>query len=782
MHSNSIFHRFSIWFKTLLQELANTILSVVFILIIYLILWYFPQTVDLLLMLNQTSAFLREVPFYFILLVVASLLIWNTPKYYYYQNYKDITLKNVIGFVPTRHYRVQKDNARDYDLLSYRNYAYATKLHMRKVLPRILGVLVHVIASMAILNAMQLFQLQNIFTTYLNAGWVVLLLLFFLLLLTEPQWYEKIKRKLVAIPRSKYFIGALIAGLLILIIALGTFNTQTEKDLGKLFIASNALGLLFFILAFNSRYLLYRVSKPIFYGSILLTGIVIFIVFLGLNFAPLTASCINPLSIVLMSLVSLYMVAFTLILLGKKVKLPLLTLVVLICFGLSRYFAGLNSFSHYQLPLVDTHIERLPIEVYVEEWIKRRESAIQNAKKPYPVILVSAEGGGSRAGLWSFLIHSYLYEKTKGSYFNNHILSLTGASGGSVGNGMFFAEARRQQLQSKIASFRHTPTPREPFSYKPSGVYHENFLSSSLLAFLGRDLLKNMTNLFSFRDRGVLLEDQWSQSYSNYISEDEGVSLLKKDFLSNYLHIPTSYQNEETSIPPLLFINTTHTQTGKYVSVSPVTFDHRKEFAGIGDFLTSVQQKYPGKSVRLSTAMRINASFPFVSPVGEVRKVDLEGTLRADQYADSGYYDNIGGTVTRSIEAVFQNVIETQFPYLKDRIKVVRLLITNDNGLEVTRTETQLSAPLATLLNVQFGHTDEVIEKLGNHYTMKLRPVAVYPARRTESSKMVRENDTMIKPLLPLGRYLSTIAIRSIEKRLEQIKPQLDTIIPKDLY
>ncbi|MFC5048761.1 hypothetical protein [Aquimarina hainanensis] len=66
------FQQFSIWFKILLGELMNNLISLVLILAVYLTLWHFPQTIDLLLILNQADAFFLEIPLYFVLLTAAA--------------------------------------------------------------------------------------------------------------------------------------------------------------------------------------------------------------------------------------------------------------------------------------------------------------------------------------------------------------------------------------------------------------------------------------------------------------------------------------------------------------------------------------------------------------------------------------------------------------------------------------------------------------------------------------------------------------------------------------
>ena len=144
------FQQFSIWFKVLLGELLNNLISLFFILAVYFSLWHFPQAIDLLLILNQADAFLFEVPLYFFLLISSAFIIWNAPKYFYYHNYKDISLSNLIGFIPNQHYKFQ-------DSPKTTKYSYRVKVHMRMMLPRILALLLLIISALSILNAISTF-------------------------------------------------------------------------------------------------------------------------------------------------------------------------------------------------------------------------------------------------------------------------------------------------------------------------------------------------------------------------------------------------------------------------------------------------------------------------------------------------------------------------------------------------------------------------------------------------------------------------------------------------
>ncbi|WP_299441210.1 hypothetical protein [uncultured Aquimarina sp.] len=764
------FQGFSIWFKNLLRELTNNIISIFFIVSVYLALWHFPQTLDLLLILNQADTFLLEVPLYFSLLTIAAFLIWNAPKYFYFHNYKDISINNLIGFIPNQHYKFQ-------DRSESASYPYMTRIHMRKTLPRILAILLLAISALGILNAMELFGLENSYTRFLDPINTLILIILLLLLLSEPKLYKVLKDVLNRGSKTTVIFFGVSIGLMLLIISLGTLNTQAEKDLGNLFLSNCALALLFSTLSFNSYRFLKDFPKKLFYGMILIAGCLLLITFLVLNFYPNLATGINPLSILILSLLSLFMICFILILLGKKIKLPLLSIVAVFCVFSARFFSDTSD--HYQLKLKETNINRLPLNTYVYNWLKSREEIIDSSDKLFPIIMVSAEGGGSRAGLWSFLVHSYLYEKSNGAYFEENLLSLTGASGGSVGNAMFFAEARTASLSNSISSFS-IPTDTEYLGskYKASVIYKENYLSVALLSLLGRDLFKEITSLFNFENRGQLLEEQWVQAHKKYFADSKNQSILDKEFLSFYKDVSEgNFEDSNRKIPPLLFINTTHTQTGNYNIISPVKYSHLRPLAGMNDFLDNVQSSYPNNSIALSTAMRINASFPFITPVGDIRKITETDESKSDQYADAGYYDNIGGRVSKGIEEVLKKVLNDSFPVLKEKIIIKHLLITNAEERKIAKTNTQLSAPLTTLRNVRYGHTREIMKRLGEEYIIELKPTEIISSLVNSFDDNEEKEELIIKPVLPLGRYLSTIAIRSMEARVDSISQELDLIL-----
>ena len=473
---------------------------------------------------------------------------------------------------------------------------------------------------------------------------------------------------------------------------------------------------------------------------------------------------------------SIFMISFVLILVGKKIKLPLFSIVFVLCLLSARFFTK-NS-NHYQLHLQDTETVRPDLEQYLYAWIKDREALIEQNADGFPVVLVSAEGGGSRAGLWSFLVHSYLYEKSNGKYYTENLLSLTGASGGSVGNGMFFSVAEHAERKNTNISFLNSAPKKYPeLHYKASAIYKENYLSVSILSLLGRDLFKEITNLFSFKNRGQLLEEHWVRTHETYFNNKNRSPILQKEFLSFYDNISdTSGRINSHRIPPLLFVNTTHTQTGKYNIISPVKFAHLRPLTGMDDFIEELQYEYPQKSIGLATAMRINAGFPYITPVSEIRKVSKSGESYSDQYADAGYYDNIGGKVSKGIEEVLKKVIQDSFPKYQEKINIKHIVISNDETRNIVKTQTQFAAPFTTLQNVRYGHTQEITQKLGDRYAITLQPTVI-PMTSKSISSIKTQNEVLIRPVLPLGRYLSTVAIRSMEARLQEVSVKLDSIL-----
>ncbi len=747
------------WLRMLLSEGGNNIISLLIILLFYFIIWEFPQAIDLLLIFNQIDiTTIWHIPLYYALLVILGTIIWIAPAYFDPRVYRNLTIKSFFSIKPFQTEIGKSLKGRP---------IYLSRLHVQKTMPKVLGSLLIIISSTGILNAYE--QTYNSIPLLTSAGnYLSFTVVLFLLLLIYPiyKWFLDLFSK---IPRNKWILYLLIILGVVTLILLGILNDQDKDGILKLFISNSVLAFVFLSFTFLFRRIRSDITKNTIYRVVLVLVIAVLIYYVLIAIKPAYSQSLNPLLVILISLIAFYVLAFALKLTGKRYKIPLLTLFIIICFVIGEMAAKKDGFDHYAIePVPATIKDRSGIDEHIQQWFEQRKEQIINSQQHYPIILVSAEGGGSRAGLWSFLVHSYL-QNSSPDYFTDHLFLLTGASGGSVGNSMFYARA--SELFKNPAPYSYLTEEDNGFLYKASVLYNENFLSSSVAGLLGRDLLQSIANRFSYDDRGRLLEEEWEQAHFKHISHSENDPLLAREFLSFYQSGHNGFS------PPLLIINTTHVQSGQYFLISPVSFDITPEFDGLNDFLSEMQAAHPGSSLMLSTAMSLNARFPYISPAGRVNKLG--------QFVDSGYYDNIGGSVSSRVKSrikAYLDALEENDSLLRDKIRIIDLVIKYKGEDKSAKPVTQLRAPLSTLLNVRSGHTREIETRLDDEFVIELDTtrIALEPIEiKRLIEKQIASTKDSITPVLPLGRFLSKSAINSIEERLgrEPVRSRLEKLV-----
>lgn len=244
-------------------------------------------------------------------------------------------------------------------------------------------------------------------------------------------------------------------------------------------------------------------------------------------------------------------------------------------------------------------------------------------KKPKMVFL-AVSGGGQRSTLWTFRALQYADSLTRGILLKNTML-ITGASGGLIGAAFY----RELKLQAQ--------------KYNQIRPYDQNYLSSIasdnlnpiIFSFLVNDLFVKFQK-FTYKgyqytkDRGYSFEEQLNKN-TNY--------LLNKP-LSDYR------QPELTAQIPMMIVAPTIINDGRKLFISPhhlsfmnsgsikahKTFDKLVE--GI-DFLRFYKD-YNADSLRFLSALRMGATFPYVTP---------NITLPSDpkmEIMDAGITDNFG--------------------------------------------------------------------------------------------------------------------------------------------
>jgi len=274
----------------------------------------------------------------------------------------------------------------------------------------------------------------------------------------------------------------------------------------------------------------------------------------------------------------------------------------------------------------------------VEEHLKTWATTRGYEGKPFPVFLISAEGGGIRAAYWTALILGELERSTPG--FHEHVLSISGVSGGSLGAAVYTALLRAGVEGEDVPSAAKV-------------ILAEDFLAPTCASMLFPDLLQRFIPFPLFPDRAIALEQAWERAWGACEACSKPPNRLDGNFLDLY--------DGEMKLP-WLFLNSTVVETGQRLLVHPLACTHdafARTFAHTID-------GYPilSRRIRLSTAAGLSARFTYVSPVGSVRLVERTRTrykISKDlpdrfRLADGGYFENSGATTTRELLMALRGV------------------------------------------------------------------------------------------------------------------------------
>ncbi|HLP64730.1 hypothetical protein [Flavobacterium sp.] len=367
----------------------------------------------------------------------------------------------------------------------------------------------------------------------------------------------------------------------------------------------------------------------------LCTTILYFVIVLSTQFAHLYGS----LGCVLLGfgiwLGFVYLIKFLAIRYDVKLGLPLLLLAVLI---------GLFSDPYdVDLPTTDKpQFNRRPdLDMYLERWVKNkaRYQEINQAtpENPYPVYLVIADGGASKSGYWVASVLSKMEETTESKDpFSNHLLSIAGASGGSVGNAVFYSLLKEKHIKKHPVNY----------SLETKNFFKGDFLTYTAARFLGPDLFRHFIPGIPMDDRAAALEEAMEQNPDSPL-------------LGSYFNRTIDSVYDYNGRLPLFFINTTNLDLGisgviSNIKITPY-FSNRMDVLQEVD--SDVCEKNRFSTIKLSTSVLLGARFPYVSPAGEIN---------GKYFVDGGYFDNSGGGITLElVQYIKERIEESQEDALK---------------------------------------------------------------------------------------------------------------------
>jgi hypothetical protein len=518
---------------------------------------------------------------------------------------------------------------------------------------------------------------------------------------------------------------------------------------------------------------------------------------------PGSLSKLGPLGLLLLCATFLTITGTYLTIQAARLQFPLLTalFVLTIVMQLSgrndnhrvRLYPTMHSYSSPDAKLVDAAAPiAAPFVEYAKSWSAGRDSSD-------PIYLVSAEGGGIRAAVWTLLVLSRMEVASNGE-FSKRMLLGSGVSGGSLGLAWFTAIARGERLGViKVGDI----------DAMVQSLSTADYLGPTLETMFLTDFLQRFLAPAMFVDRGERLETRfelaWSEACRERPSAPPGAAepQVCSQFANRWKDLWTG-----TDHVPLLFLNSTEVQSGHSFIQQPFTSIRGKgldfDIANAGTWSTGV---LPG-SAPLSAVVHNSARFTYISPAGSLMDAGSlrPGNTPTRQLVDGGYFENSGTTTIAELLAALRQVYAPgcsgQFGYGDPACPVKLIHISNDPGLESMRSDDacpdalryaspyshygEIRAPLLSLLNTR--------EARGEAARIAVRRLFARGKLLTSPSDTVTDNSVFHFRLcngpyhLPLGWTLSAGSLEEMSRQLDGTPAgvpagfnhrQLDTIVTR---
>jgi predicted acylesterase/phospholipase RssA len=288
---------------------------------------------------------------------------------------------------------------------------------------------------------------------------------------------------------------------------------------------------------------------------------------------------------------------------------------------LADYETLLRSRTASQCGLLDS--EKDVLEAWLRDYRKRHPES----RRPQ-LRIVAVSGGASRAAFWTALVLTELERQEPGS--SADIRLIAGASGGMLGAGYFVAELDELRRQGNDLKKRSS-------------------VLDGILQNLQKDHLSPLTRDWIFEDIPLL-------AWPGNVSSDRGRG-LEAAWLANLPRIDRTFRDlakgeKEGWRPPLVFAPM-FVEDGRRLLISNLdlgglarsqgprwTDQGHRPRALYSISAVEFFRLFPeAADFKLTTAVRMSASFPYVSPA-----VALP-TRPARRVVDAGYYDNYGVNV-----------------------------------------------------------------------------------------------------------------------------------------
>jgi len=702
------------------------------LLVIFVLLYAVDQGQDLLLTINYSRT---GAGLFMAVISIWALLNWYLPKIY----------DQVKPDTPVKISNIAKDS-----------WNYQTSPKPKKDFVRILGAATFLVPAVCLLGVLNTFHIR-FWLKDLNPLLLAAVALLFYYQAARHDWIENWYRRNL-LPK----LGATLLLMLALMAYWGFISGNDHKPYYLAFLSIDFFMLSFaFILVTTLRTELAKQKGLGWLADgqinlwIWLPGLLCFLIFLYGNAFPLHLAFNSDnryftLPFVITALVFYNVLFSVLILVGRKHKMQLISLLFILGFAVSMFN------SHFHDVRLVRHLQTVraydSLANYSSGWLQKRKNDIlafhqRFPADSFPVYIVNTYGGGIRASAWTGFVIGRLdsllkaadkdpHNKTLDHDFQHYVFAYSGASGGTIGASVLCA-ARYARREAAVL-------PHD------TSYYANDYLTPVLAGLFGRDIWAAASAANFYKDREGIQEETWQ--------------LHSATFKVNYGDILSNYWKDRAYEVPLLFSNTFDEERGIKGIAAPVKL-RPGDFPGA--IIVEDLIKSPNEEMRLSTAAFMSARFPFVSPTGK---------LSDQHFSDGGNVENSGAETARGVMQVLQRELAglaQKEPAVYGLVKIVLVSLPNslpgaaDEGQ--ARSWFELSAPLTGLLNTIDGNAYK--EDLTNRYAAAGGSYNYFQVAPTLPKHPVNGG----WPVYPLGWQISSDALTQMRSSLNQNK-MLDAV------
>jgi len=336
-----------------------------------------------------------------------------------------------------------------------------------------------------------------------------------------------------------------------------------------------------------------------------------------------------------------------------------------------------------------------------EERLNKWKKIVSKDSTKPPLVVITVSGGGTRSAYWTFRSLQYADSLSGGKLFRNTVM-ITGASGGMIG-ATYWRNIHDAYLRGMLKN------PYEPRFQRNIG---KDLLNAIVFSFASIDMISPFNKITTAGhsytiDRGYAMEREMARNSEGLLDRPIGYYKLK----------------ESNGEIPQLIINGTIVNDGRKLMIcnQPIAYLTQPEYSlnlssppiDAVDFCAFFPEQNAG-DLRLTSALRMNATFPYILPV-----VRLPSQPRMN-IMDAGLRDNFGiQAASRYLHVMRQwlkdNTRETIFLEIRD---------TRENDVSGNTDQTSLGSMIADPLFV-IQNKWEAFQSYGYNYVKDFAPAYV---------------------------------------------------------